>query len=49
MGKRKAEASSSDEEDELLLSVPASSPERPLQTARRTGKKAKVCLLLSCV
>ena len=47
MGKRKAVTSSSDEEDDAPLHMPASSPDRPLQTGRRSGKKAKVCLLLS--
>ncbi|KAI1785186.1 transcriptional Coactivator p15-domain-containing protein [Ganoderma leucocontextum] len=41
MGKRKAVASSSDEEDDSPLRMAASSPDRPLQTARRSGKKAK--------
>ena len=43
MAKRKAAASSSDEED-YAPRVTASSPDRPLQTARRSGKKAKVRL-----
>lgn len=42
MGKRKAAVTSSDDEDETYQRVAESeSPERPLQTARRGGKKAK--------
>ena len=48
MGKRK-QAALSDEEDEGPSRVAVSeSPERPLvQTARRSGKKAKVRLLIT--
>lgn len=43
MAKRKATAASSDEEEytEEEVAAVSSSPERPIQSARRSGKKAK--------
>ncbi len=45
MAKRKVAATSSDEEEytEEEVVAASSSPERPIQSARRSGKKAKAC------